>query len=318
MNHELSHFVTKLFANRFDAFGTCPEQGSPYTVKESTPQEWEEHLLQHLEGRGRVVSQLEKDQNGETLWAALDFDNHRSDDETAAANLVGIQRAKAIAEARGFATIAVDSDGRGGFHLWLLFGVPVSAIFAKNLVLNIRDMLEMPEVEIRPESRIESQFGKSLTLPLGRHKSGSGHYRSILRSLPCGSLVAVHPEDELGFFVDLDQGFAEGRYVTDEWIETSLAHRVHRIRKPKPRVEPTPELNSKRITAYRDRLDFGQGSRNQSFFSFASFALDLGEDEQSVEIMCESLNETLPDPLPSHELAATVKSASRQPRRDRS
>jgi hypothetical protein len=154
--------------------------------------------------RGKVflnASSLEKHYKGQSVlglhstssdwtsrWLAIDVDRHDPDDlsVSAEANFVAAQGWHRQLAGQGLDPLLLDSNGEGGFHLWLLFDEPLAtagvARFGRELVADYqtRGLDERPEVfPGRPEW---DRYGDWLRLP-GRHHTRA-HYTRVWNDEP--------------------------------------------------------------------------------------------------------------------------------------
>jgi hypothetical protein len=83
------------------------------------------HLERHFKGEdvGDVLG-LHAVSDGQSRWLAIDVDRHKEDDD-ADANFAAMVGWYDEAKQLGFSPLLEDSDGNGGFHLWILFDGPV-------------------------------------------------------------------------------------------------------------------------------------------------------------------------------------------------
>jgi hypothetical protein len=108
------------------------------------------------------------------LWVALDLDQHGDDQRRAEANFGAAQHWLGVLAFLGFHPMLIDSNGRGGLHLWIFFSSPIPAetafAFPRWLVRNYASLgLDNPPECFPKQSRIESgKYGSWLRCP-GRH-----------------------------------------------------------------------------------------------------------------------------------------------------
>lgn len=108
-------------------------------------------------------------------WGAVDIDKH-GDDGDADANLRAALYWHDLLVLLGFCPILSDSNGAGGFHLWVLLAEPVATArlfrFLRWLVRDYADhgLTQAPEVFPKQRAVPEGKFGNWLRLP-GLHHS---------------------------------------------------------------------------------------------------------------------------------------------------
>jgi hypothetical protein len=132
-------------------------------------------LRRHFSGKA-VLGLLTTDSEGRCRWAVIDIDRH-GDEGSAVANEKAAIALYDRGTQLGCQCILEDSNGRGGFHLWLLFNGPVPAArlypFAKGLVHDWHDLGLQAEPEV---------FPKQGTLKAGRTGNWvriPGHHHSL-------------------------------------------------------------------------------------------------------------------------------------------
>jgi P4 family phage/plasmid primase-like protien len=189
---DLAVWADKYLVNRRDAFGhyvTVEHRKDPdltaYTDKNSLTLEV---LQRHFEGKstGDLIGlhSTSRDQDGtcRSRWAAVDVDRHDNSVDAA----VTWKAAKSLYErARnlGFRCLLFDSNGRGGYHLLLIFDRPVETRrvyrFLKWITRNWKclGLVTAPEVFPKQESIASERFGNWLRLP-GRHHTHD-HYTRV-------------------------------------------------------------------------------------------------------------------------------------------
>ncbi|KKL90264.1 hypothetical protein LCGC14_1906410, partial [marine sediment metagenome] len=121
----LANWALKHLINRDDAWGRYIPK--PACIKDSITRDL---LVQHFKGETTIgLYTTSIDQT--CRWCVWDFDNHDDDPDTAKSNH---NRAIALADQltkRGMFPLIESSDGRGSFHLWIVFDhpVPVDALY---------------------------------------------------------------------------------------------------------------------------------------------------------------------------------------------
>jgi len=113
-------FVFESLANRTDAYGTY-RNGFALVVKEPLTAEL---VAAHFRGE-IVVGVFAISRENTCLWVAWDFDNHGGDPEHGKRNLAAAWALFLKLGAMGLHPMLEDSDGQGGYHVWLRFTKPV-------------------------------------------------------------------------------------------------------------------------------------------------------------------------------------------------
>jgi hypothetical protein len=114
-----------------------------------------------------------------SLWGALDIDWHGPTSTAPGNNSRAAQAWFARLRSQGFHPLLVDSNGQGGFHLWILLASAIATPrvyhFLRQLIADHRDygMTAPPEQfpkqpEVRPQQNGKPGFGNWLRVP-GRH-----------------------------------------------------------------------------------------------------------------------------------------------------
>jgi len=148
------------------------------------------------ESQGDIIG-LHSTSPGQTCkWLAYDIDAH--DGEDADAKMGDAKKVAAALMARGLHPLLLDSDGKGGFHVWCIFGTPVKAIdlfaFARSILTDAGVAAE----SFPKQSGETAQYGNWIRLP-GRHHTRD-HWTRVLG--PTGWLdqdaaidaILAHPE----------------------------------------------------------------------------------------------------------------------------
>src|SRR5262249_13888907 len=125
-----------------------------------------------------------RDEAGEcwSRWGAVDLDAHPGQPCDPDPNLRYALALYAAAGALGFRPLLFDSNGRGGYHLLLVFSAPVSTRTVFSLLQwLIRDwgshgFTRPPETFPRQPGIAECKYGNWLRLP-GRHHTRAHHTR---------------------------------------------------------------------------------------------------------------------------------------------
>lgn len=118
---ELATWAEKHLVNRTDRYG-CYGTSGPFTAsKEISTAILKNHFI------GVSIVGLHSTSPGSTCrWLGIDIDNHKSDDARAAGNFDSAIHLLNSLTDLGIAAILEDSNGDGGYHIWILFSEPVA------------------------------------------------------------------------------------------------------------------------------------------------------------------------------------------------
>lgn len=187
--------ATASLVNRHDAFGRY----RPLDRREAGSAITEKHAIGHpdLERHARgakpehIVGLHTTSADNTSRFGAIDIDAHEPDAAEAARNRETAQRLASAARGLGFAPLVEDSNGVGGYHLWLLFGgpVPTEAVY-RGLGAIVAEAGVEDAVELFPKQPrlAPGEFGNWLRLP-GRH-----HSRAHVSRLSSGGTWATGDE----------------------------------------------------------------------------------------------------------------------------
>jgi hypothetical protein len=173
---DLADWAWAGLVNRADAWGRYGGRG-PWTAKGQLG--WP-LLVRHFRARSRaeVLGLHSTGTDNTCLWGALDIDWHGPTSTAPAVNLRAAQAWYGRLVRMGFRPLLCDSNGRGGFHLAILFAAAVATArvfhFLKWLIADHRThgMASAPETfpkqpQVAPAGQ-PGQFGNWLRVP-GRH-----------------------------------------------------------------------------------------------------------------------------------------------------
>lgn len=141
-----------------------------------------EDIIRHVRGIQPIclyaLIQPETDGKSRSKWVAWDFDNHDDDGETHLRNTDYVLHLADVLRSRlGFDPLIESSDGRGGYHVWVLFDdllpSPLAHQFARWVIEEQSDwrkyLTQPPEVFPKQPCLTETRrYGSSLRVP-GRH-----------------------------------------------------------------------------------------------------------------------------------------------------
>ncbi len=136
--------------------------------------------------RNHLIGLHAQSADGRCKWLAIDIDLHDPEaleaEEAAARNFASARAWWEMLVARGYDPLLFDSNGAGGFHLWVLFAEPVPMADAHGFGQDIADQWEAKNLDVRPETFPKSEkladdkLGAWLRLP-GLHHSRDHFHR---------------------------------------------------------------------------------------------------------------------------------------------
>lgn len=170
-SRRLADWVNEHLINRDDTYGSYTG-GGPRTAKQTLDREG---LIRHFRGKeiDDLVGLHTTSRDGECGWIAIDVDHHAEPDQKKR-RLNEKAALKIYAELKqlGFSRLLVDSNGKGGYHVWCFFFTPVKAEsawkFAQWLLRDWPKHLPRPETFPKQATLPEKGYGNWLRLP-GRH-----------------------------------------------------------------------------------------------------------------------------------------------------
>lgn len=171
----LTRWAETRIVNRRDAWGAYGRDGGTFTAPalDRRGREFLNHnrIVNHFCGRGSIGVHAISTTNT-CLWIGFDIDAHNAEADPAA-NLMTACRIVDAANAAGLEAIVEDSNGRGGFHVWILFSEAIASDVAYRLARYIARRACAVGVECfpkQPEVTAEKRFGNWLRLPGKHHK----------------------------------------------------------------------------------------------------------------------------------------------------
>lgn len=189
---DLVRWTFARLVNRTDCYGGYrpPEEwGREYRRKDGTTGQLGQQtthkrpltagrLARHFRARGRtdVIGVHSTSIENTSLWGATDIDAHDGGRADPEANLRAALAWYARLVQLGFRPLLVDSNGKGGYHLWTLFATPIPTAlayaFARWLVADHRehDLAVAPETFPKQPRVDPGRFGNWLRIP-GKHHS---------------------------------------------------------------------------------------------------------------------------------------------------
>ncbi|HKX46183.1 MAG TPA: primase C-terminal domain-containing protein [Planctomycetota bacterium] len=269
-------FVLARLANRTDTFGRYV-RGRTSTAKEPLTAE----VVERHEA-GEALVGLHAIGTGSTCrWVAWDFDNHSEDPAVAARNLKAAEELCEALRQNGAEPILEDSDGQGGYHVWVVLSEPIASARAHAWAVALA-----PEgVEPFPKQAAVGNgnpFGNWLRLP-GRHPRRD--HASRIR-IPSGWI----PWDE---------------YPWDDAPSTDAAAVPEA-----PARKPAAPEGTERLADFDDTIR--EGTRNDVLFRLGAFMRGKGFGEASiVEALLRENAARCHPPLPEEEVRKAARSAAR-------
>jgi hypothetical protein len=151
--------------NRDDVHGVYRRDGAALTVHRGVT---EADLLEHVLGDA-VVGLHTTSPTHTSRWAGFDLDCKNGDRAVAEQNRAHVQRLAAACRGLGLAPLVEDSNGQGGFHLWLRFSGPVETPVVFRLLQGILGEAGLDCETFPKQARLAARgVGNWLRLP-GRH-----------------------------------------------------------------------------------------------------------------------------------------------------
>ncbi|MGI9470306.1 MAG: TOTE conflict system archaeo-eukaryotic primase domain-containing protein [Rubripirellula sp.] len=132
---------------------------------------------------GGVLGIHSSARDGTSRWFAIDIDLHDEEDlsVTKEGNFVAAREWYSQLQSKGFDPLLLDSNGRGGFHLWVVLAEPMDSRSVRALVNSVvqdyqlRGLDDVPD--LFPGTLGSNHLGSWLRLP-GRHHSYP-HYTRV-------------------------------------------------------------------------------------------------------------------------------------------
>ncbi|MFK7854921.1 MAG: hypothetical protein AB8B79_12440 [Granulosicoccus sp.] len=142
------------------------------------------HFASRFERKPQLIGLHAKSQSTTSRWLGIDIDNHADDassvDDLARRNLNAAVGWYRKLQQQGHDPLLFDSNGAGGFHLWVLFDVPEPTPDVYKFALSITSDWEAQQLERQPETfpkRVkDTSLGSWFRLP-GLHHTKQHHSR---------------------------------------------------------------------------------------------------------------------------------------------
>lgn len=172
---QLAHLALERLYVRRDIWGAYNTGGQPYTAPSKTMRGKMRlglnDLINHFTGR-RTIGAHCIGPGDRCLWILYDVDRH-SDGDDAAANFETALRIVYVLIGLGLEVLIEDSDGRGGFHIWLLFEERIPSELAYQFVQHVKNEADAEGVESfpkQPDLSSARPFGSWVRIPGKHHK----------------------------------------------------------------------------------------------------------------------------------------------------
>ena len=165
--------IMSLFFFRRDVFAIQYDGGAYKPVYRSiTIKDIQEHLL------GNVTLGAYCIKDNMIRWACIDIDGKEDGSE----NEKLLENAEDIYRLFPDFLRMLEFSGRRGYHVWIFFDEPVTALYGKTLVKSRLNTVGMNKFEVFPKQVVLSQkgFGNLVKIPLAKHKV-TGKFSKILK-----------------------------------------------------------------------------------------------------------------------------------------
>jgi hypothetical protein len=178
----LAAWAVKTMVNRIDVWGLytrwVDDDGVEHSSMTAPPKKQrgraqlaEIDLVQHFKGVPGQIKGLHSTSPDNTCrWFAYDFDNHDHDPATAGKNF---EQALLLIEHLhdyGFEAFLEDSNGDGGYHVWVLLTAPMPSAVVYAFAQQVATELGLDAEVFPKQADIGSGFGNFLRIP-GKHHS---------------------------------------------------------------------------------------------------------------------------------------------------
>lgn len=138
-------------------------------------------LEQHFRGLAGNVKGLHSTSPDNTCrWFAYDFDNHSDEPDLGAKNLAQALLLVEHLHDYGFVAILEDSNGDGGYHVWVLLAAPAPSAAAYAFAQQILTELSLSAEVFPKQAGVGKGYGNFLRIP-GKHHSRN-HWSRIYQS----------------------------------------------------------------------------------------------------------------------------------------
>lgn len=142
------------------------------------------HFASRRNRKPQIIGLHAKSRQQTSLWFGIDIDNHGSDahidDNTSRHNLNAAVEWMRQLQTQGYDPLLLDSNGAGGFHLWVLLSKPAPTdhvfAFVQSLIADWQDRSLDKLPETFPKRLKEESLGSWFRLP-GLHHTRNHHAR---------------------------------------------------------------------------------------------------------------------------------------------
>jgi hypothetical protein len=172
----LTAFVSQHLENRTDAYGNYRSvddrtAGTARTIKSTlTSHTIQRHFM--ADDRGDLIGLHTTSPENTCRWLVIDIDHHgESDLDPEYRNEAAAIAIRDKLENQGITSLLMRSNGRGGFHLWVIFNAPVETAtvyrFGQWIVVDWQELGlgEKPEVFPKQDQLAEGKLGNWVRLP---------------------------------------------------------------------------------------------------------------------------------------------------------
>lgn len=181
---QLAIWAQTRLVNRGDVWGRFGADGASFTAPrvEDRCTQFLSKLDLHLHFNGTQIVGLHAIANDSTSkWFAFDIDAH-NDQADCNANFAVAMRLLDAVNSAGLKAIVEDSNGRGGFHIWVVLDGPIPSELAYRLARLLRTEADAAGIEAFPKQQSVSSsrpFGNFLRVPGKHHKARPPHWSRI-------------------------------------------------------------------------------------------------------------------------------------------
>lgn len=195
--HDLSQWVWQHLVNRTDIWGQYTGKPKskysaltmPRREKRGIDNLTEEHVTKHFASakRSHLIGVHAQSKDSMSRWVAIDVDLHDSEacnaKQTAKNNLAVAQYWWELLQAGGHDPLLFDSNGRGGYHIWIIFAEPQPMADVYAFIQSViadwsdRNLEQLPETFPKSAQLTEKGNGNWLRLP-GLHHTHN-HFTKV-------------------------------------------------------------------------------------------------------------------------------------------
>jgi hypothetical protein len=180
--NELAPWTLRYLVNRSDAFGRylpLSRRNGASAITDKTGLKLD-RVTRHFVGAkaGHIIGLHAVSLENTSRWGVFDLDSHKGDPRQAKLNLERVTALERVAAKYDLCATIEDSNGAGGFHVWLIFSEPVPTATLYSCLTRLREECGIPadEIETFPKQpQLAGKYGNFLRLP-GRHHDGRRHW----------------------------------------------------------------------------------------------------------------------------------------------